>query len=155
MEIILIRHAKAEERLGSSQDIKRHLTEKGKQKFRQLMPELNEKLEPIEEGPVLLWSSPATRALETAQIVAEELQMEINAIHDFLYEGDFEKFSQEILNLNEDTTLVIVGHEPTLSEWTKRMAGEDVKIRKGEILNFHLHSRSPLEAELRWVIKPE
>lgn len=42
--------------------------------------------------------------------------------------------STEVQKVNENTTLIIVGHQPLLSEWTKYMSGKDVKIRKGDIL---------------------
>lgn len=155
MEIILIRHAKAEEKREDLEDIKRNLTEKGKKKFQKLMPKLKEKLEPIEDRNIILWSSPATRALETAHIIAHDLQIKISSIHDFIYEGDFQKMSREIQDVDAETTLLIVGHEPSLSEWTKELAGEDVKIKKGAMLNFNVTNQSPLEAELQWTIAPK
>lgn len=155
MEILLIRHSTAEDKRADLEDIKRHLTEKGVKKFQKLMPELKEKLEPLDQDKILLWSSPAARALETAEIVAKELNIEINAVHDFIYSGEFEKLSAEVQNIKDEMKILVVGHEPTLSEWTKQMTDEDVKIKKGAILNLKVVSRSPLEAELQWVIAPE
>lgn len=66
MEIILIRHSIAEEKRVDLEDVNRHLTEKGVKRFRGLMPVLQKKLEPLEERDILLWSSPAKRATETA-----------------------------------------------------------------------------------------
>ncbi len=96
MEIILIRHGIAEEKRADLEDIKRHLTKKGKKKFQKLMSELKEKLELDEEKTLQLWSSPANRALETADIVAEALQIKIDAIHNFIYEENFEKLKAKV-----------------------------------------------------------
>lgn len=155
MEIILIRHAKAEKKREDLEDIKRHLTQKGKEQFQKLVPKLKEKLDPIDKQTIIIWSSPATRALETAHFVADELQMHISSIHDFIYEGDFEKLSSEVQKTDDNTTILVVGHQPSLSEWVQYMAGEDVKIGKGDMLNFKVTNQSPLEAELQWEIAAE
>lgn len=152
MEIILVRHAKTEEKREDLDDIRRYLTEKGKREFQKRMPELREKLEPIEGRQIMIWSSPAMRAFETAHIVAGGLQLTIDAIQHFIYAGDFEKMSQEVQVIDDETTLFIVGHEPSLSKWTKKMTGEELKIKKGDILSFKVTNRIPLEAELQWVI---
>ncbi len=152
MEIILIRHGEPEENREDLEDLQRHLTEQGKEKMQKLMPELKERLEPFDERTIVLWSSPAERAIETAQIVADELQTQINSIHDFIYEGDFEPMSHEVQKVNDHATLLMVGHQPNLSEWTKYMTGEDVEIGKGDMLNFKVTKQSPLEAELQWEI---
>jgi phosphohistidine phosphatase SixA len=152
MEIILIRHGEPEENREGLEDLQRHLTEKGKEEMQKLMPELKERLEPVDERTIVLWSSPAERAIETAQIVADELQTPINSIHDFIYEGDFEPMSHEVQKVNDHATLLMVGHQPNLSEWTKYMTGEDVEIGKGDMLNFKVTKQLPLEAELQWKI---
>lgn len=152
MEIILIRHGEPEENREDLEDLQRHLTEQGKEEMQKLMPELKERLEPFDERTIVLWSSPAERAIETAQIVADELQTQINSIHDFIYEGDFEPMSHEVQKVNDHATLLMVGHQPNLSEWTKYMTGEDVEIGKGDMLNFKVTKQSPLEAELQWKI---
>lgn len=152
MEIILVRHGKTEEKREDLEDLERHLTEEGKEEVQKLMPALKEKQEPLDERTIILWSSPATRARETAQFVADELQTEISSIHDFIYEGDFGQMSHEVQKVDDHATLLMVGHQPNLGEWTKDMTGEDVKIGKGDILNFKVTKQSPLEAELQWKI---
>ena len=116
------------------------------------MPELKERLELFDERTIVLWSSPAERAIETAQIVADALQTQINSIHEFIYEGDFEPMSHEVQKANDNATLLMVGHQPNLSEWTKYMTGEDVEIGQGDMLNFKVTKQSPLEADLQWKI---
>lgn len=155
MEIILIRHSTAEDKREDVEDIKRHLTKKGKKKFRKMMPEFREKLEELGEREFILWSSPANRALETAEIAAEELNMEISSVHDFIYEGSFEKLREEMQTVAEGAAVMVVGHEPTLSEWTKQMTGEELKIKKGQILCFSVLNQESLKAELQWMVLPK
>lgn len=155
MEIILIRHGKAEEMGEDLDDLQRHLTDVGKEEIQKLAPRLKEKLEPLDKRTIIFWSSPAKRALQTAQLVADELHTPINFIHDFIYEGDFEKLSDEVQKLDEDTTVLLVGHQPNLSEWVEQMTGEKMKIEKGSMLNLKVTNRSPLEAKLQWEIVAE
>lgn len=154
MEILLIRHSIAEDRRADLDDVDRRLTQKGIQRFRELMPVLQKKLEPLEEREILFWSSPAKRATETADIVTEELGFEIDEIKDFIYYGDFEDLSEDVQDVDDELILLITGHEPLLSDWTKDLSGEDVKIKKGAMLNFKVLTKSPLKAELLWVISP-
>src|SRR5690625_3825428 len=132
MKVVLVRHAIAEEKREDLDDIKRDLTKEGKKKFKKLIPDLIEKLDAPDEREVVLWSSPAVRAKQTTEIVAEGLQTDIHAIHDFIYEGDFEALSDEVQTVDKGVTLMVVGHEPTLSEWTEQMSDEEMEIKKGE-----------------------
>lgn len=154
MEIIFIRHAKAEERRADTLDLERHLTDKGKKKFQKIMPEFKKKLEPIEKRDILLWSSPANHALETAEIIVHTFQMEIHSVYDFIYGGNFEELQAEVKEVPDQMTLMIVGHEPILSEWTERITGEQLKMKKGEIINIQVKELSPLEGNVEWSIKP-
>lgn len=155
MEIILIRHAKAESRKLGLEDIERHLTEKGRKKYRALVPQLGEKLAPIDERHIIMWSSPANRARETAEIVTNELQIEVDAIKDFIYTGEFAQLSAELQHLDDDVTLLLVGHEPHLSNWSRQLSGEEFTLKKGAMISFKVASRTPLKADLQWQIQPK
>lgn len=154
MEIILIRHSTAEEKREDLEDSRRRLTDDGKDQFQKIMPELEEKLAPMNERNTILWSSPATRALETAHIVTKAVDIDIGSVQDFIYTGDFKSFSAGIKNVSELATLFVVGHQPSLGEWAKQMTGKDMKIEKGAILSFNVLNQSPVEAELQWKITP-
>jgi len=152
MKVILVRHAIAEEKREDLDDIKRDLTKEGKEKFQKLIPDLIEKLAAQDKREVILWSSPANRAKQTAEIVAEGLQTDIHAIHDYIYEGDFESLNNELESVDDGSTVIVVGHEPTLSEWTEQMSDEEMEIKKGEMLCFRVTELSPLQADLQWVV---
>lgn len=152
MEIILVRHGKAEKKQEDLDDRKRKLTNKGIKEFQQLTPELKDKLKPLEKEKIALWSSPARRALETAHIIAQDLLLYTLTTEEFIYAGDFEQLSQKIQQMEVDHTIFVVGHEPALSVWTEAMTGKEMKIRKGDMLSFNVTSSEPLKAELQWVI---
>lgn len=155
MKIVLVRHAKAEDRRDGLEDRERRLTEKGVTKFTGLMPQLLEQLESQADHPVVIWSSPAFRAAETADILADHLDLPIDAYHDFIYTGEFEKFAAALEDIaDDDTILFLVGHEPTLSLWTAQIAHRNIHFKKGAMVALELTSRDPLEAKLAWQIQP-
>lgn len=154
MRLILIRHAVAEDRRLDLEDRERHLTEEGKEEFRALMPELKEKLAYLNDPPYYLWSSPSYRTMETAQIVAETLGIEVIDENEFIYSGDYLNFSDAIAQAQEEAIFILVGHEPTLSDWSGMMAHKPKKFKKSEIRAYIVDGFNPLTATFKWRIKP-
>ena len=74
----------------------------------------------------VLISSPAHRALETAHVVAKQLDYPVEKImlKEQLYEADSGSTFVDILRELEDTysTALVIGHEPTLSEFIRRLS---------------------------------
>lgn len=154
MELILVRHAKAEDRRDGLDDRQRHLTEKGFKKFTRLMPQLQKKLNSQQNRKLVIWSSPAYRASETAEILAGHVDQPIDSYHDFIYTGEFEEFEKALPQFSDDTTLILVGHEPTWSLWTTKIARRNIVYKKGGMVCLELTSRQPVEAKLAWQIQP-
>lgn len=154
MELILVRHAKAEDRREDLEDLQRHLTEKGKAKFTRLMPQLLERLSPVKERSIIIWSSPAARAIETAEIIAHSLNHPIDKQHDFIYTGDFDAFVATLQHVDPSTTLILVGHEPNWSIWSAKLANRSLNYKKGGIASFDVISKKPIQANLLWQIQP-
>lgn len=154
MELILIRHAQDEDGAGGFEDLERHLTDKGKKKYHKLMPELKEKLAPLKDRTLVSWSSPANRTLETAEIAVEELDIEEPSVHEFIYMGELEKFLDELETVQDDATLLVFGHESTLSEWVEKFTGESRRMRNGSMVSMSVSQKSPLKADLNWQINP-
>lgn len=152
MEIILIRHPQAEKRRFDLEDDRRYLTKKGQNKLQRLMPELEEKLLPIEERKLVIWSSPALRALEVAHFIALNFRINMLSIHDFIYEGEFQEFNFALQNVDEEATLFVVGHQPYLSEWVYDMTGVEERFKKGNVFDLEVTNKEPLKAEMKWKI---
>lgn len=155
MEIIFVRHGKSEKREETLTDLSRHLTEKGKKKVQKSMNKLNKKLEPIGEREIKLWSSPADRALETAEIISSAIHKEINNVFDFIYGGSFEALQGEVKIMTNESTLFIIGHEPILSEWIEQITGDQLKMRKGQIINVQVNNDSLSDGKVEWIIDPK
>ena len=116
-KLILIRHASAEATNENSGDIGRHLTDDGRKKSAGMAS----KLADLQIVPDIIISSPAVRALETAEIFAEILGFPVNQIvqEKVIYDGgDSRDFFGCLDGLDDDIkTAVMVGHNPTLSEF--------------------------------------
>lgn len=121
MKIVLVRHAKAEHTFGKS-DRERNLTAEGIRKFKIKAQELAGKLSSHDN--IAIWSSPANRAQQTADIIAENLQIKPDRhVEQSIYYGDFKDLFSKFALLDSTITLIIVGHQPSLSYWSKYLSG--------------------------------
>ncbi len=150
MRIILVRHARAEDQHSFSTDFDRKLTDEGRKEFEDRLPELRDKLDPKKK--ILIWSSPAARARQTAELLAEGIGDPKIEFYDFLYYSDYDAFCFELKYVEEDRLLFVVGHEPDLSEWAFRITGSDVKMKKGSLLAIQIWSRTPVKGRIEWQI---
>lgn len=152
MEIIFIRHEKAEEGHADLPDRERRLTQVGQEKAQEAVQKLVDYLKDVdtvadpEVGLVgnsveaeiesthpttVIWTSPALRAQETAQPYVEALGGSAE-LHDFIYTGEYKKLRKAVEELPQSVeTLIIFGHEPSLSKWIEKLTDETVKMKKG------------------------
>lgn len=123
--LYLIRHAKSSWGNPGLRDFDRPLNDRGLHdapKMAQLL---------VDQGvkPDLLVSSPAKRALTTAQFFADAFKLEPgNLIKE---PSIYEAFPQEILRLMSDlpenaATVLIFGHNPTFTEVANRFTADDI-----------------------------
>lgn len=132
--VLVIRHAEAEdnaEALNAGRDERhRQLTKEGKRKMREGARGLAALVERID----LLVSSPLTRAVETADVVAEAFPGAKRSQHPGLAPGLYHSALLQWV-MRHEGTLALVGHEPDLSQWIGYMvSGEPrslVQMKKG------------------------
>lgn len=112
--ISVLRHGKSSWDQLDLKDIDRPLLEKGKKRTQKIAKYMKE------NGifPDCIISSPASRALETTNIVIEELKLSlIPQISKKLYPGRVEDILDKISALDKSIKhVLIVGHNPVLSE---------------------------------------
>ena len=116
--LLVVRHAIAEERIDFAKtgksDFYRPLTERGRDRMARAASGLHSIVPDLE----LLASSPLTRALQTADIIAEEYgDMSIEQVES-LGSGNSHEFLGWLRKSLQGGTTAIVGHEPMLGEWT-------------------------------------
>ena len=132
MELILLRHGKAED---SHPDggMARELTEKGHdQAIAQAA-----RLKQADALPNLVLTSPYTRARQTAETFCAAAGIPGPIVHSWIGCGMApETALEEILGYNEFPRIAIVGHEPDLSNLISHLLGARagaIKVRKGSI----------------------
>jgi phosphohistidine phosphatase len=120
--IYLFRHGDAED--GSGDDAARRLTRKGERQSEaagRALATLGVQIDAC-------LSSPKVRALDTARIAAEQLDVEVEAA-EALRGGDFDPLE---LAAGRGEVL-LVGHEPDLSNAVATLTGAKLKLRKGGV----------------------
>lgn len=148
MELILIRHGEAEKSNLETEDALRPLTAKGIKLLERAIPNLCMLIK--DRRNTKIWSSPLPRAYESALIIAKALKVKDVEIHDFVANGDFQAFSKELLSSEPKSYLIIVGHDPFLSDWSQMICGYTLPFKKGASAGFALTRTDPPTGELRW-----
>ncbi|MCX7779919.1 MAG: histidine phosphatase family protein [Negativicutes bacterium] len=148
MELVLMRHGKAEERGSRLQDDERELTAKGREKTMAAAKGLMALLDP--GVPVTIWTSPVKRALQTAELVAKAVKGVPVIAKKALASGSFDELSAELKEFDREGTLIIIGHEPYLSHWGARIGDVILPLKPSSAMAFTLTSLAPPEGRLQW-----
>lgn len=105
-------------------------------------------------------SSPLTRSLQTANIVAQEIGHEEKVILDDALrpEATFEQF-RALLNRHKDKpAIMVVGHDPSMTLFVNHVLSNGVplaavEMKKGGVAKVEKELRRP--AVLRWLVTPK
>jgi phosphohistidine phosphatase len=148
MELILMRHGKAEERGSRTQDSERELSAKGREKVTAAARGIMSLLKP--GSPVTIWTSPLKRAVQTAEIVAAAIKgVEIFGKEPIAM-GDLEALSDDLKEFDREGTLIIIGHEPYLTHWGARIGDVILPLKPAAAMAFDMSSLVPPEGNLIW-----
>ncbi|HET6462865.1 MAG TPA: histidine phosphatase family protein [Candidatus Krumholzibacteria bacterium] len=119
--LILVRHATAVDKGPKGSDFHRRLKKRGKREA-MLMAD---RISTIVDAPDQIFSSPADRALETAQLFAERLGVpaERVALREELYGGLLPEEFLHIVHRFDDgaKSVMIFGHDPSFTEFAAYM----------------------------------
>jgi phosphohistidine phosphatase len=155
MRLYLLRHgaaADSEEWRGS--DFDRPLTEKGRDRIAREA----KALDALELGLDAIVTSPLVRARQTAAIVADVLGMRDRLVEDERLGPGFgiEPLAAILGARARSDALLLVGHEPSMSETVGALTGgARVVMKKGGVACVELHDRSSLQGELVWLAPPK
>jgi len=152
-ELILVRHGKAEDRNKMVDDAQRGLTEEGVKEFRQSLPTLSSLMHSWHN--TLVWTSPLQRAVQTAALITDLVGTSEMQKYEFIRDGDWKAFSRRLAGVKQSEYLIVVGHQPYLSDWSKCLTGLPLPFKKGSAAGFRLKSIAPLQAELMWFLQPK
>jgi phosphohistidine phosphatase len=154
MKLYFLRHGEAAERLEwKGDDAERPLTEAGRERVARsaaVLAGLNLELDAI-------LTSPLARARQTAEIVAKTLHAKDKLVYDSRLGIGFDKDQlAEILHDHAASeALMLIGHEPSLSETISTLIGGGrIVCKKGGLACVKLGDQASLEGELLWLIPP-
>jgi phosphohistidine phosphatase len=157
--LYLVRHAKAGWQDSSQADFDRRLTNRGHRQSE----EMSERLRKKGVKPDRLVSSPAIRALETAEIFADRLGIGREAIvrRIEIYEGGIDKLASVVRSLADEETVMLFGHNPTISHFVQWLTDQPVEametcgIAKIELECDHWRDTAEGSGRLAWYKYPE
>ncbi|TFG84066.1 MAG: hypothetical protein E4G74_00115 [Erysipelotrichales bacterium] len=145
--VIFVRHTEAQLREGQTEDALRMLTEKGIQDAKKIA----RSIKPIvAEASLSILSSPLIRAEETAKIIAKKLDAEV-ILKDWIASGSLDQLQEAIIACKKDI-LIVVGHEPTLSQWIDSCCHVRVPMRKGTACALRFDADISEGAALSWYL---
>jgi phosphohistidine phosphatase len=137
--LFLIRHAKSSWDDPALSDKDRPLGDRG----RRDAPRMGKRLAKRNVKPDLILSSPARRALTTAEIIAKKLDYKRKdiVVDDRLYASAVDGLLNVIHGLGDNLERVILfGHNPELTELAHRLSGEITHMPTCAVRDWHQHS---------------
>ena len=152
MRLLLVRHGIAAPLGGKVvRDERRPLTAQGRRHLRQVAAALVHLTAP----PRAILTSPLLRARQTAEILAQawgDLRPEIAPA---LAQGDIRDIRRALASFNNEDTIVLVGHENWISEFTAHLlggnSGRAFRYRKGGVALLEIDAG---RATLLWFLPP-
>src|SRR5205809_315670 len=145
MKLCFLRHGEADWPNWNKPDDDRPLTERGRKEMKRVA----KFLERLEFAPNAILTSPLPRALQTAEIVAERLGIELRTETALAHGFSVERLRHLLTKADADC-IMVVGHEPEFSEVVKELSGGEVKLSKAGIALLEIN-RSCTSGKLLWL----
>lgn len=154
--VYVIRHAEAEEvhdaAVAGRSDAERRLTDEGRKQMKKGVRGLRKLVDRLD----FLLSSPLVRAVQTADILAEEFKDAERAGHVRLSPG-FDPVQLLKWVGQQPGDLALVGHEPDLSQWigyvTSGLPRSLAAMKKGSVCRLDMPDTAlPGEARIAWLL---
>ena len=157
MDLLVLRHGEAGKRSPLPGDFKRTLTTEGRQEI----AELSNGLKSLEVKLDYVLTSPLLRAKNTAEIIAKSLKYngKIEELDSLKPEGNKLEFYSVLSKLKRDSVVLVVGHEPYLSEMISQAISQSdcrINLKKAGLTRIRVLSILPkLKGDLRWLLTPK
>ena len=138
--LFLVRHAKSSRDDPSLRDRERPLDDRGYQDALTMGKRLSKR----GVNPDLLVSSPALRALTTAQVIADEIGYQKDVVVDErLYASSPHDLLALICSLDDKLNHVMLfGHNPEFSDLAQRLSSEIIDMRTCAVAEFRFDAKS-------------
>ncbi len=139
--LFLVRHAKSSRNDAAMPDKDRPLNDRGKRDA----PKMGERLAKRDVKPNLILSSPARRALKTAQIIARKLDYKVKdiVVDDRLYAVEADDLLRVIRRLGDKLECVMLfSHNPELTELAHRLSSKITHMPTCAVAEFTFDAKS-------------
>jgi phosphohistidine phosphatase len=139
--LFLIRHAKSSWDDTALPDKDRSLNDRG----RRDAPKMGKRLAKRDVTPDLILSSPARRAVTTAEIIAKKLHYKLKdiVVDDRLYAGAADDILKVIHKLGDNLeSVMLFGHNPELTELAHRLSSEITHMPTCAVAEFTFNAKS-------------
>jgi len=150
MEIYLVRHAEAVEQAEGVEDSTRWLTKKGRKAMQKAACRLHKK----RVRPEQIITSPLTRAVQTAELLMAEVgsHAELSADRRLAPESTAEQVVELLNGLKKLKSIMLVGHEPLLSQTAALLLGKEqvAGLGKGTCLCLEPRLKPGKPARFLW-----
>jgi phosphohistidine phosphatase len=157
MIVYVMRHAEAVEGSDSLRDEWRYLTEKG----RVAAEKMSSSIAKYGPKPRLTITSPLTRAVQTAEIVAEKACRKnvVVASGLLLPDADISELIAHLKGCKDAKRVMLVGHEPHLSSLVASLlerGDETIQLKKGACVALELDpEKDDKPAGFLWYLTPD
>jgi phosphohistidine phosphatase len=149
MQLYFLRHGEADWPGWTKPDDERPLTDFGKKEVRQLAKFLGR----LKVEPDLIVTSPLPRALQTAEVAAEELKTKLRQ-DEALEPGFGISELSTVLKRHRSKVLMLVGHEPDFSSVISALTGGFVKMSKAGVALIDIDPETE-KGRLVWLFPPK
>jgi phosphohistidine phosphatase len=105
----------------------------------------------------LIVTSPLARAFQTADIVADELEMGEKLVQDERLGPGFgiDDLVEVLQDYPDASNIMLVGHEPDFSQTISALIGGGrLLVKKGGLARIDVINADPLQGELVWLLPP-
>ncbi len=148
--VTLVRHGHARRSLDVTlNDDQRVLSDNGRAAARATGQTLLDR----EVRPVHIWSSPLTRALQTAELIAGQLESDVSVELLSCLEpgGDLGELLSRLSELPDGADVLLTSHEPLCSRLGSILTGVTINgVSTADALRMSLTEAEPGKAELSW-----
>ncbi len=149
MQLYFLRHGEADWPGWTKPDDERPLTDFGKKEMRQVATFLNR----LKVKPDLIVTSPLPRALQTAEVAAEQLKTKLRQ-DEALEPGFGTSELRTVLRRHRSKVLMLVGHEPDFSSVISALTGASVKLSKAGVALVDIDLETE-KGRLLWLFPPK
>ena len=149
MQLYFLRHGEADWPGWTKPDDERPLTDFGKKEVRQVAKFLDR----LKVKPDLIVSSPLPRALQTAEVAAEQLKTKVRQ-DEALEPGFGISELSTVLNRHRSKVLMLVGHEPDFSIVISALTGGFIKMSKAGVALIDIDPETE-KGRLLWLFPPK